>query len=190
MGFARGDIIFLLGETREELSGSEWAWVTHGHLGGLPPKVDLLAERRLSDVIRAANQLGLLRTAHDLSDGGLAQALAEACLRNGYGATVQLPSGSAFVHLFSESAGRAVVSVPLGLEKAFTNLCEEHEVPWQGLGVVGNAGAPLEVAGEFTIPLAELRQAWEATMPALFATPLAQPLDDDTGRRRRLSAAA
>ena len=47
MGFAEaGDIIFLLGETREELSGSEWAWVTHGHLGGLPPKVDLLAERR------------------------------------------------------------------------------------------------------------------------------------------------
>src|SRR5690606_27792267 len=120
----------------------------------------------------------LLRTAHDLAVGGVAQALAEACLRNGYGATVQLPSGSAFVHLFSESAGRAVVSVPLGLEKAVTDLCEEHEVPWQGLGVVGNAGAPVEVAGEGTVPLAELGQAWAATMPALFATPLAQPLDD------------
>src|SRR5690606_14940132 len=151
-------------------SGSEWAWVVHGHLGGMPPQVDLVAERRLGEAVHAASQLGLLRTAHDLSEGGLAQALAESCLRNGYGAAVQLPEGSAFVHLFSESAGRALVSVPLGREKAFTNLCDEYEVPWLGLGVVGARGGALEVAGQLSIPLAVLREAWEATMPALFAT--------------------
>jgi phosphoribosylformylglycinamidine synthase II len=180
MGFAEaGDIIFLLGETGEELSGSEWAWVMHEHLGGTPPRVDLDRERRLADLAGQARQRALLRSAHDLSDGGLAQALVECCLRNGYGATVQLPAESAFVYLFSESAGRALVSVPRGREKAFTSLCTEREVPWWALGVVGAAGAPLELAELFEIPLDELRDAWTSTMPKLFATPLARPLSTE-----------
>jgi phosphoribosylformylglycinamidine synthase len=178
MGFTEsGDIIFLLGETLEELSGSEWAWVTHEHLGGTPPRVDLDAERRLGELIIAASQVGLLRTAHDLSEGGLAQALVECCLRNSFGATIRLPTDTAFVYLFSESAGRALVSVPLGREKAFTGLCTQHAVPWIALGVVGNHGTKLEVAGSFQIPLAELREAWEQTLPALFSGPVARPLD-------------
>ena len=84
-------MILLLGETREELSGSEWAWVTHRHLGGSPPRVDLPAERRLAELIGEARQRGLIRTAHDLSEGGLAQALVECCLRYDFGATVALP---------------------------------------------------------------------------------------------------
>jgi phosphoribosylformylglycinamidine synthase subunit PurL len=169
-----GDVIFLLGETREELSGSEWAWVEHGHLGGSPPRVDLAGEQRLGAVIAEANDIGLLRTAHDLSEGGLAQALAESCLRRGFGATVQLPAdaaGGAFGLLFSESAGRALVSVPLGREKAFSGLCAERGLPWTALGVVGNTDGPLKLVDLFEIPLDELRTAWSSTLPALFDQP-------------------
>lgn len=172
MGFtATGDVIILLGQTREELSGSEWAWVVHGHLGGNPPRVDLAAERRLGEAVVAANDLELVRTAHDLSDGGLAQALVESCLRHGYGATVQLPEdapGGAFGYLFSESAGRALVSVPLGRERAFIAVCDERGVDWTALGVVGNQGGALEIAGLFQIPLADLHAAWSGTFPTLF----------------------
>jgi phosphoribosylformylglycinamidine synthase II len=170
-----GDVIFLLGETREELSGSEWAWVEHGHLGGSPPRVDLDAEQRLGAVIAEANGLGLLRTAHDLSEGGLAQALTEACLRRGFGATIQLPAdapGGAFGYLFSESAGRALVSVPLGREKAFSGLCADRGLPWTALGVVGNTDGPLKLVDQFEIPLEELRAAWSTTLPKLFDHPM------------------
>jgi len=75
MGFSHdGDAILLLGETRAELSGSEWAWVEHGHLGGLPPRVNLARERVLAQVVAAAAQVEHVSAAHDLSDGGLAQA--------------------------------------------------------------------------------------------------------------------
>ncbi|MDQ4008540.1 MAG: phosphoribosylformylglycinamidine synthase subunit PurL, partial [Actinomycetota bacterium] len=108
-----GQQIYLLGETRDELGGSEWAHVVHGHLGGLPPAVDLSMERQLADILVNASRDGLVDAAHDLSDGGLAQALVESTLRYGVGCRVWLPDGlDPFVALFSESAGRAVVAVP------------------------------------------------------------------------------
>src|SRR3954451_4188256 len=97
-----GERIFVLGETREELSGSEWAHVVHGHLGGLPPRVDLAGEKSLAALLRAASRV--VPSAHDLSDGGLAQALAEAAMLSGMGAEVAL-DGDPFVALFAESAG-------------------------------------------------------------------------------------
>ena len=85
-GFVRdGDAVLLLGTTRDELAGSEWAHVVHGHLGGRPPQVDLAAEQRLAGLLAAAAADGLLTGSHDLSDGGLAQALVEACLVGGRG---------------------------------------------------------------------------------------------------------
>ncbi|MCP2325914.1 phosphoribosylformylglycinamidine synthase [Hamadaea flava] len=179
MGFSNaGDVLFVLGETRNELSGSEWAWVEHQHLGGTPPQVDLAGERRLGDAIGQAAENGLIRTAHDLSDGGLAQALAESCLRKGFGATVELPgewsTGSQpFVFLFSESTGRALVAVPPGHEMAFVALCEERQIPLTRLGTVTGEGAALEVADQFTLPLDELREAWSATLPKLFGSTIA-----------------
>jgi phosphoribosylformylglycinamidine synthase len=176
MGFSEsGDVILLLGRTREELSGSEWAWVVHDHLGGPPPEVDLVAEQRLGGLISQANRVGHLRSAHDLSEGGLGQALAECCLRHGLGAAVAVPDefqADLFVLLFSESTARALVSVPRGREVAFAGLCEELDVPWTALGVVTAPGTPLEVAGRFQIPLDELRQAWSATLPDLFGRPV------------------
>jgi phosphoribosylformylglycinamidine synthase subunit PurL len=167
-----GDIIFLLGDTATELSGSEWAWVVHEHLGGAPPKVDLARERALAQVLAKAASVGHLAAAHDLSEGGLMQALVESCLRYGVGATIALPdeytAGTMpFLYLLSESAGRAIVAVPLGHEKAFTALCEEYRVPWAAIGVVDPKSEALEVRGQFRIPLEELRSAHTGTLPRL-----------------------
>jgi phosphoribosylformylglycinamidine synthase len=165
-GFAAdGARVVLLGTTREEFGGSAWADVVHQHLGGRPPAVDLEAERRLAALVTAAAADGLLASAHDVSDGGLAIALAEACLHGGRGCAVSLP-GDAFTALFSESSGRAVVSVLPGREAEFAALAGEHGVPATSLGVT--AGDTLEVEGAFQIPLTELREAWTATLPAIF----------------------
>ena len=113
-----GASIVLLGETRAEFGGSLWAWLRHGHLGGRPPAVDLEAERTLADVLITAAARGLSTAGHDLSDGGLAMALAEACLSGGMGCTVTLPADAA-AFLFSESSGRAIVAVRPGAEAEF-----------------------------------------------------------------------
>src|SRR5664279_2462102 len=90
-----GEAVYLLGRTEEEFGGSEWAWVVHQHLGGRPPRVDFGAEQRLAGVCAQAADEGLLGAAHDLSDGGLAQALVECCLRYGVGAEVEPDLGPA-----------------------------------------------------------------------------------------------
>ncbi|MCW2845017.1 MAG: phosphoribosylformylglycinamidine synthase subunit, partial [Nocardioides sp.] len=157
---AAGERLFLLGETREELSGSEWAHVVHGHLGGLPPRVDLAAERSLAELLREA--VGLVTSAHDLSDGGLAQSLVEAGLRHDVGATVTVP-GDAFVGLFAESVARALVTVAPGDADRLVELAERHAVPVVPLGETG--GHDLVVEGQFSVSLAEAREAWAATLP-------------------------
>ena len=173
MGFApptgEGDLLFLLGETAPELSGSEWAWVTHGHLGGRPPKVDLEQERRLGVLMAHASRAGHVSAAHDLSDGGLSQVLVESCLRNNVGARVALPDdgNSAFVQLFSESAGRALVAVPRGHDRAFVALAREHGVTITPIGITASEPI-LEVRDQFSIPLDELREAFTDTLPRLF----------------------
>ena len=159
-------VIVLLGRTGPEFGGSAWAHVRHGHLGGRPPAPDLAAERRLASLLAAAAADGLLSAAHDLSDGGLAVALAESCLRGGVGATVRLPDGDPFTALFSESAGRCLVAVRPGAEAAFGLLRDEHDVPGQAIGTVG--GDSLDVDGRFAIPLAELAAVRARTLPALF----------------------
>ncbi|HWH27503.1 MAG TPA: phosphoribosylformylglycinamidine synthase subunit PurL [Mycobacteriales bacterium] len=177
IGFAEpGEVLLLLGETRDELGGSEWAWAEHRHLGGRPPQVDLDRERVLGEVLVAGSRDGMLSSAHDLSDGGLAQALVESALAarrsEGLGARVVMPAGlDPFVQLFSESAGRALVSVPRSEELRFTEMCDARGLPCARLGVTDDTGA-LEVQDLFTVPLDELREAHEGTLPALFG-PLA-----------------
>ena len=158
---ASGERVFLLGETREELSGSEWAHVVHGHLGGQPPRVDLAAERSLAELLREA--VGLVTSAHDLSDGGLAQALVESALRHGVGASVAV-GDDPFVALFSESTARVLVTVPDGDAERLVALAGRHGVPLTALGITG--GDTIAVDGQFDLPLHELRAAWTATLPA------------------------
>jgi phosphoribosylformylglycinamidine synthase II len=186
MGFqVEGESVLLLGETRDELGGSEWAWAEHRHLGGRPPAVDLDRERVLGEVLVAGSRDGMLSSAHDLSDGGLAQALVESCLASqtrhggqahGVGARIVLPAASdggalePFVQLFSESAGRAVVTVPRSEELRFTEMCDARGLPCTRIGVTD--GTSLDVQDVLSLPLEELREAYEGTLPRLFG-PLA-----------------
>jgi len=125
----------------------------------------------LAAVLITAARDGLLAAAHDLSDGGLAQSLVESCLRHGVGARVSLPAGlDPFVQLYSESAGRCLVAVPTTYELAFTQLCAARALPITRLGVTTEES--LAIDGLFTASLAELREAYEGTLPALFG-PLA-----------------
>ncbi|GFE23734.1 MULTISPECIES: phosphoribosylformylglycinamidine synthase subunit PurL [Streptomyces] len=163
-----GQLVYLLGDTREELGGSAWSQVVHDHLGGLPPKVDLERERLLAEVLISASRDGMIDAAHDLSDGGLIQALVESCLRGGKGARLVVPDGlDPFVLLFSESAGRAVVAVPRSEELRFTDMCGARGLPATRIGVID--GAEIDVQGQFSIPLSELKESHEATIPGLIA---------------------
>ncbi|WP_431772157.1 phosphoribosylformylglycinamidine synthase subunit PurL [Streptomyces cucumeris] len=163
-----GQLLYLLGDTAEELGGSAWSQVIHDHLGGMPPAVDLERERLLAEILISASRDGMVDAAHDLSDGGLIQALAESCLRGGKGARIVVPDGlDPFVLLFSESAGRAVVSVPRSEEVRFNDMCGARGLPAVRIGVVD--GDAIDVQGQFSLPLAELREAYEATIPGLLA---------------------
>ncbi|MBI1378856.1 MAG: phosphoribosylformylglycinamidine synthase subunit PurL [Frankiales bacterium] len=169
---AAGDVVLLLGETRDELAGSEWAHVVHGHLGGLPPAVDLEAERALAEVLVAASERGLATAAHDVSDGGLAQALVEMALRAGSGATIHVPDDAdAFVLLLSESTARAVVTCAPASAAELESLAAAHGVPVMRLGEV-TGGDELRVGPAFGETIAwslhDLRAAADATFPALF----------------------
>lgn len=163
-----GQLLYLLGDTREEFGGSAWSQVIHDHLGGLPPKVDLDREKLLGEILISASRDGMIDAAHDLSDGGLIQAVTESCLRGGKGARLVVPDGlDAFTALFSESAGRAVVAVPRSEELRFTDMCAARGLPATRIGVVD--GEEVEVQGEFGIGLSELRTAHEGTIEALLA---------------------
>ena len=160
-----GATVVLLGDTAAEFGGSLWAWLRHGHLGGRPPAVDLEAERALADVLITAAARDLIVAAHDLSDGGLASALAESCLVGGTGCTVTLPADAA-TFLFSESAGRAVIAVRPGREEELAGLCAQAGVAAMTLGETG--GAALEVSGLFAVSLDELAGVHRGALPELF----------------------
>jgi len=167
-----GAEVFLLGTTREELSGSAWADVIHDHLGGLPPAVDLEAERSLAEVLIAASREGLATAAHDLSQGGLAQSLVECCTRFGIGAQIGLggllerDGVDLAAALFSESQARALVAVPTGQATRLRELCTEHDVPLLQLGTTGGTALELEDVDEFAV--SDLHELREGTLPRYF----------------------
>ncbi|MFG2904165.1 phosphoribosylformylglycinamidine synthase subunit PurL [Kitasatospora sp. NPDC048286] len=163
-----GQLLYLLGDTADELGGSAWSQAVHDHLGGLPPKVDLERERLLGEILIAASRDGMIDAAHDLSDGGLGQALVESCLKGGHGARIVVPEGQdPFVLLFSESAGRAVVAVPRSEELRFNDMCTARGLPATRIGVVD--GDSLDVQGQFSVSLAELTEAHTGVIEALLA---------------------
>ncbi|MEU7183102.1 MULTISPECIES: phosphoribosylformylglycinamidine synthase subunit PurL [Streptomyces] len=163
-----GHLIYLLGDTKEELGGSAWSQVVHDHLGGLPPAVDLDREKLLAEILISASRDGMVDAAHDLSDGGLIQALVESCLRGGKGARIVVPDGvDPFVLLFSESAGRAIVAVPRSEELRFNDMCGARGLPATRIGVID--GTEIDIQGQFSIPLSELKVAHEETIPAILA---------------------
>jgi len=171
-----GQNIYLLGHTNLELDGSAWANTIHAHLGGRPPAVDLEREMALGSLLHGAALEGLVTSAHDLSDGGLAQALAEAVTRFGVGARVYLDDilerdgVDAATALFSESTGRVIVSVDRVDDVKFVGLCEARGYPVLRIGVTDRKGveAELDVQGLFRIPVTEIAQRSAETLPKYF----------------------
>ncbi|WP_114203991.1 phosphoribosylformylglycinamidine synthase subunit PurL [Janibacter anophelis] len=173
-GFAaKGEIVLLLGETRDELDGGEWAHALHGHLGGTPPRVDLAAEKALASFFVDAVRRGLLASSHDLSDGGLAVALAESTLTGGTGASIDLAPVlerdgiDAFTALYSESTARAVVTVRSEADLAtVVGIAQTHGVPIARLGTTD--GDRLKVKDVLDLPLEQMREAHTGTMQRYF----------------------
>jgi phosphoribosylformylglycinamidine synthase len=169
LGNEPGEALYLLGDTRDEFDGSIWAQVTADHLGGLPPAVDLAREKLLSEVLTAASRDGLASAAHDLSEGGLIQAVVEAALAGETGCRLVLPENvDPFVFLFSESAGRVLVAVPRTEESRFAAMCEARGLPAARIGVSDAESDSVEIQDLFTVTLEELRSTSEGVLPGLF----------------------
>ena len=156
-----GDLVFLLGDTSEELVGSEYWRLIGARPEGRPPIVSLEMERRLQAALLDSIGRGVLRCAHDVSDGGLLVALAESALFSGRGLRcpgITSPvSREAFY--FGESQGRVIVSVAPRRVPELQKLMAKHHVPLHAIGVVG--GEDFQVGSDIRISLESLRQAWE-----------------------------
>ncbi|HEY3194714.1 MAG TPA: phosphoribosylformylglycinamidine synthase subunit PurL [Candidatus Dormibacteraeota bacterium] len=158
-----GDFVLLIGSSHNDLGGSEYLKLEHGLLGGRPPALDLTRERAVMKLVLAAAQAGLLRSAHDCSDGGMLVALAECCLLGGIGVRCPALQPEAPLRLdaafFGESPSRFIVSAASRAMPELQTLSRRHHVEISLLGMAG--GQVLEFEGQLRLPLAEMRQAWE-----------------------------
>jgi len=161
---AEGDVIVLLGRTREELGGSEYLAVVHGLVRGAPPWIDLETEKRLQRLCLAAATERLLRSAHDVAEGGLAVALSECSFGGaGLGARITLESGMrADALLFGESQSRMVVSVRRRHLGRLRDLARREDVPFTALGEV--RGASLAIGDMIDLPIAQARARWRGAL--------------------------
>ena len=160
-----GSKVYLLGETRAEIDGSAWAEIIHNHLGGVPPKLDITAEKLLARCMRNFAVYGIAEAAHDISDGGLLTALAEMVYDSGIGMKIELSQElAAGAMLFSESASRAIVVVPENGITAFNQLCEQLEQPFTLIGEISAEGAGLEITGLLELSYQELTAAFQTPL--------------------------
>ena len=172
-----GDVIVLLGEGLDELGGSEYLAVMHGEIRGLPPVLDLGRESALQRVLVAGASGGLVRSAHDCAEGGLAITLAECCFDTGQGAEVDVPvvessslSPGNIVALFGESASRAVVSVGQSDLPGLLALAEREAVPARAIGRVGGDRLRVSVGGRPVLDesLVEAEHVWSTAIEQYF----------------------
>ena len=163
MSFDRAGLdLYLLGETKEDLAGSEWAYL-HNQRGGIAPVADLQREMRLIELLVAGRTKKIFTAAHDLSQGGLAATLTEMVLRHHIGATIQLENVG--ISLLSESPGRVVVAIDPAQTNALTSEAAAQKIALTKIGVTG--GTALVINGA-AITLAELHTAHTQTFPKLF----------------------
>ena len=160
-----GDIVFLLGETWEELGGSEYLKVVHDLEVGRPPRLDLQRERAVQQACLEAMRGSIVSSAHDCADGGLAVALAECCATAPVarlGADLRLPGDMRpDALLFGESASRIVVSVRPAYAKHLCAIARRHDVPCTELGAVGGDRLTLRGRGfSLSLPVQALHWAW------------------------------
>jgi phosphoribosylformylglycinamidine synthase len=161
---AEGDAVVLLGRTREELGGSEYLAAIHGLVRGTPPWIDLEAEKRLHRVVLEAVGERLLRSAHDVAEGGLAVALAESCFggpRLGVRVTLERSMRTDAL-LFGESQSRMLVSVRRRHLGRLRDLCRREDVPLAVLGEV--RGTHLVIADLLDLPVETARERWRRVL--------------------------
>jgi phosphoribosylformylglycinamidine synthase len=165
-----GDVILVLGDTLAELGGSEFQAVVHGVTEGRPPQIDLDTEKRLLEAVLGAIQQGLVQSAHDLAEGGLAVALAESCISGNVGAKVQLETSlRPDVALFSETQSRILLSASPSQAAELEQFIASRGVPVANIGVVTGTTLEVQVNGTATLnrPVAGLKQVWEDVIPCL-----------------------
>lgn len=167
---AEGDAIYVLGDTHAELGGSEFQAVVHGLSEGRPPELNLGTEKRLLDGVLKAIQSGLVQSAHDVSEGGLAAALAESCISGNVGAEVEWSTDlRSDVALFSESQSRIVLSVSADHKNSLEKLLQEAGVPFTALGFVGGSKLSININGASALEesVEALKSVWEDAIPCL-----------------------
>jgi phosphoribosylformylglycinamidine synthase II len=161
-----GDVIVLLGETQNELGASEYLVTVHGMIAGAPPVLDLEMEKRFQHLCLQAAQERLFSSAHDVAEGGVAVALAEACItrpEGPFGAQVTLPGNlRPDVMLFGESQSRAIVSLPPDKLSRLEQLAHTLQVPYTILGEVG--GTELSIANYLRILVSALQHEWRTAL--------------------------
>jgi len=161
-----GDVIVLLGETQNELGASEYLATVHDMIAGAPPVLDLEMEKRFQHLCLQAAQERLFSSAHDVAEGGVAVALAEACItrpEGPFGAQVTLPGNlRPDVMLFGESQSRAIVSLPPDKLPRLEQLAHTQQVPYTILGEVG--GTELSIANYLRIPVSVLQHEWRTAL--------------------------
>jgi len=163
-----GDSIVLLGEDSGELGGSEYLKIVHGLVQGDAPSLDLVRERALQQLIVDLIRGGLVRSAHDCSDGGLAVTVAECCFdAGGVGAAVDLLSAA---ELFSETASLIVISVAASKEKDVLATAAAAGVPARRIGTTGGARIVISTAGQkaIDVTVAEAEHVWASAIGAFF----------------------
>ncbi|MGQ0792944.1 MAG: phosphoribosylformylglycinamidine synthase subunit PurL [Deltaproteobacteria bacterium] len=157
-----GDVVILLGETHGEIGGSEYLKTIHGLAAGLPPRINLRAEANLIKALLDAAELGLISSAHDISEGGLAIALAEACFNPSGVAGVQIKPIHGRIRadalLFGESQSRALISADKKNVRAIEKIAEASGVPMQMIGSVG--GERFHIAGLIDLSAEAAHRAW------------------------------
>jgi phosphoribosylformylglycinamidine synthase len=173
---ASGDVVILLGESRDELGGSEYLKVAHGLIRGVPPALDLAREAALQQVLVQGAAMRIIRSAHDCAEGGLAITIAECCFDSSHGVEVDLQgvAGAAgwrdVATLFGESASRAVVSVSPEHVDRMLAMAAAANLPAARLGVVGGERIRVSVEGERVLdePLAAAERIWSTAIEEYF----------------------
>ncbi|SDW70479.1 phosphoribosylformylglycinamidine synthase subunit PurL [Paenibacillus sp. CF384] len=167
---AEGDVIFLAGETKHELGGSELQYVLQGKSEGRPPQIDLATEKTLLDGVLGAIREGLVASAHDLSEGGLAVALAESAISGKLGAEVDITTDlRPDAALFSETQSRILLSAKPEQAMALQKYLTDKGVPNAALGVVRTSGLVVTVNGKpgINAPVDQLEKVWKDAIPCL-----------------------
>jgi len=161
-----GDDIYLIGESKDELGGTEYLKVIHGLVTGTIPKVDLEKHKRTIEFLLTLITSGLVRSAQDISDGGMAVALGECAFGKKIGASVTLESAiRADSLLFGESQSRAIISARTEDRDRIAQLAGEHGVPISRIGVTG--GPNLRINDLIDIPIDKLNKIYEEAIPKL-----------------------